>query len=150
MKLGFGKLNAHARIPDLSQEKRRGIIPIVTPVPLEIQAGEKVELKTGLLVRVPEGYILNIQSSPSLLVHKGLEVLGPIFMTSEDKEEIKIPLYNTSNGQINLQSGMLVATALLVNIENVEIQEFIPEKQKAGRIQSKPPKGDSFKFEVSQ
>ena len=145
MKLGFGKIKSNASIPG----ENAGIVSLVTSTPLEIQAGEKIDFKTGLMVRVPEGYILSIQSSPTLLAVSGIEVLGPTFVASEDESEIKIPLYNTSNGQINLHPGAQVAVALLIELEPVEIEEFSPEKQKAGRGTPVRPKKDPFKFKIS-
>jgi len=145
MELGFGKIKSNATIP----EENAGIVSLVTSAPLEIQAGEKIDLKTGLMVRVPEGYILSIQSSPTLLAVSGIEVLGPTFVASEDESEIKIPLHNTSNGQINLQPSTQVAVAFLVSLVPVEIEEFSPEKQKAGKGTPVKPKKDPFKFKVS-
>lgn len=144
MKIGFGKINSHARLPEPGS-----IMPLVTPVPLVLQAGERVDLGTGLCVRVPEGYILSIQSSPALLVHKGLEVLGPTFVVPGDEDELVIPLYNTGKSQLNLQPGMEVCTVMLHQSTSVEIEEFDVEKKKVGRAQVRPPKGDPFKFEVS-
>ena len=89
MRLGFGKINTHARVPESGT-----VMSLVAPVPLVLQAGERLDLGTGLCVRVPEGYILSIQSSPALLVHKGLEVLGPTFVAPGDEDELVIPLYN--------------------------------------------------------
>jgi dUTPase len=145
MKIGFGKVNKLAVIPKESS----GIIPIVTPIPLEIQAGERVDLKTGLMVRVPEGYILHIQSSPGVLVDKGLEVLGPTFVAPEDEGELKIPLLNVGRGQLNLHPGMQVAVAIPRSLEPVEIETFSPEEPKVLPRQPRRPKGDPFKFEVS-
>jgi len=145
MKIGFGKVNKLAMIP----EGTTGIIPIVTPTPLEIQMGERIDLKTGLVVHVPEGYILNIQSSPEVLVQKGLEVLGPTFVVPEDESELTVPLLNVGKGQLNLHPGMQVAVAILQSIEAVEIEAFSPQEQKVERLQKKRPKGDRFKFEVS-
>ncbi len=145
MKIGFGKVNKLAVIPKESS----GIIPIVTPIPLEIQAGERIDLKTGLVVRVPEGYILTVQSSPGVLVDKGLEVLGPTFVVPEDEGELKIPLLNVGKGQLNLHPGMQVAVAMLRITEPVEIETFSPEEPKGLKRQPRRPKGDPFKFEVS-
>jgi len=144
MKISFGKINSHARIPEPGP-----IMALVTPIPLVLQAGERVDLGTGLCVRVPEGYILSIQSSPALLVHKGLEVLGPIFVASGEEEELMIPLYNVGKAQLDLQPGMQICIAMLHQLESVEIEEFEVEKKKGGRMQVRPPKGDPFKFEVS-
>ncbi len=145
MKIGFGKVNKLAKIP----EEKAGIIPIVTPKPLEIQAGERIDLKTGLVVRVPEGCILSIQSEPSILVHKGLEVLGPIFVAPENESELIIPLLNVGKGQLNLHAGMQVAVAMLHITEPVEIETFSPEEPKVLKRQPRGPRGAPFKFEVS-
>jgi len=145
MKIGFGKVNKLAVIPGESD----GIIPIVTPTPLEIQAGERIDLKTGLVVRVPEGYILIIQSSPGLLVDKGLEVLGPTIVAPDDDSQLIIPLFNVGKGQLNLHPGMQVAIAFLWSVEPVEIETFSPEEPKVLKRQPRRPKGDPFKFEVS-
>ncbi len=145
MKIGFGKVNKLAMIP----EQRAGFIPIATPKPLEIQAGERIDLKTGLVVRVPEGCILSIQSEPSILVHKGLEVLGPIFVAPEDAAELIIPLLNVGQGQLNLHPGMQVAVAMLHITEPVEIETFRPEEPKVLKRQPKRPRSGPFKFEVS-
>ncbi len=145
MKLGFGKLNKQARLPN----KRGGFLDIVTPTPLELQTGERLDLKTGLLVHIPEGYILSIQSNPALLVHKGLEVIGPIFVAPEDEGELIIPLRNTGNSQLNLQPGMMVASALLQVLEPLEVEEFNPEIKKVGRPGTKHPRKDPFKFKTT-
>jgi dUTPase len=146
MKIGFGKLNEQARVPKM----QGGGLPLTTPSPLELQAGERVDLKTGLVVRVPEGYILSVQSTPSLLVHKGLEVLGPIFVAPGDEDELKIPLYNVGKSQLNLQPGDMVATGILLSTLSVETEEFNLEKKKATRQPTrKAGKGDPFKFEVT-
>ena len=147
MRLGFGKLNEQAMLPKKSVHYN--VLSIVTPVPIVIQPGERIDLKTGLVVQVPEEYVLVIQTTPSLLVHKGLEILGPVLVFPGDEEEIKIPLYNAGSSQIDLQPGMEVGTALLFQPESIQIEEFIPQKTKASRRVTKPPKGDSFKFKVS-
>jgi dUTPase len=146
MRIEFGKLNKLAVIPE-----GQAVLPLVTPIPLELQAGERVDLKTGLSVRVPEGYILSIQSSPALLVHKGLEVLGLTYVAPEDEEELKIPLFNVGKSQLNLHPGMQVAVAILQIAEAIEIEEFSPEKPKALKRQprTRGDKKDRFKFEVS-
>ncbi len=145
MKIGFGKVNKFAMIP----EEKAGIIPIVAPRSLEIQAGERIDLKTGLVVRVPEGCILSIQSEPSILVHKGLEVLGPIFVAPENESELIIPLLNVGKGQLNLHAGMQVAVAMLHITEPVEIETFSPEEPKVLKRQPRGPRSAPFKFEVS-
>ncbi len=145
MKIGFGKVNKLARIP----EENAGIIPIVTPTPLEIQTGERIDLKTGLVVCVPEGCILSIQSDPSILVHKGLEVLGPTFVAPASEAELIIPLLNVGKGQLNLHPGMQVAVAMLHVIEPVEIETFSPEEPKVLKRQLKRPRSGPFKFEVN-
>ena len=145
MRIGFGKLNKHAIIP----VGDTGIISIATPIPLELQVGERVDLKTGLVVQVPEGYILSIQSLPWLLIFKGLEVLGPPFVVPEDKDELNVALYNRGKSQINLQPGMQVGVAILQITETIEIEEFSPKEQKIVHPQDRPPKRDPFKFEVS-
>jgi len=147
MKIGFGKLNAQARVP--KYDRYGGILEVVTPVPVELQPGERVDLKTGLSIRVPEGHILSIQSMPSLLVLKGLEVLGPIFVASENEDELKIPLHNVGKSQINLQPGDIVGVAILHSLVLTGIEEFTPEKQKVERPTRKSPKKDPFRFEVS-
>jgi dUTPase len=145
MKLGFGKLNKQAMLPQGSANA----LSVLTPVPLVLQSGERIDLKTGLVAQIPEEYVLVIQTSPSLLVHKGLEILGPVLIFPDNKEEIKIPLYNAGRSQIDLQPGMEVATALLFQPEPVQVEEFTPQKEKPGRPTSKSPKGDPFKFKVS-
>lgn len=145
MKIGFGKVNKLATIP----EESASIIPIMTPTPLEIQSGERVDLKTGLVVRVPAGCILSIQSEPSILVHKGLEVLGPIFVAPEDEAELIIPLFNVGKRQLNLHPGMQVAVAMLHMTEPVEIETFSPEEPKVLKRPPRRPRSGPFKFEVS-
>lgn len=145
MRIAFGKLNKKAVIPT----GNAGVLPLVTPGPLELQSGERLDLKTGLTARVPEGYILSIQSSPALLTHKGLEVLGPTFITPEDEEEIKIPLYNVGKSQLNLQPGMQVAVAILHLTEEIEVIEFDPRDKQKEKPEPPRRRNDPFKFEVS-
>ena len=144
MKIGFGKLNAQARLPEIWSAG----VALVTPIPLELQGGERVELRTGLSVRVPEGYVLSIRSLPSILVRKGLEVI-PSLVVPEDEDELVLLLYNTGRSQVNLQPGMQVGMAILQTTADIEVEEFTPEKQKVGRPQRKTPKKDPFRFEVS-
>jgi dUTP pyrophosphatase len=148
MKLGFGKLKKEAKIPTY----RYGTLDICTPHPLEIQSGESLNVKTGLAVKIPQGYRLDIMSVPSLVIHKGLGVLsGYLTLSSEFEEELIIPIHNSSNNQLNIQTGQLVAVAILEQIEVPEVEEFVPKKpgnsmtRKTGRGTGQKP---TFNFDV--
>ena len=146
MRLGFGKLNDAAKIPTCL----RGTLDIYTPYPLEIQAGEILNIKTGLLVEIPTGYTFNIMSLPSLVVHKGLEVLsGYLSLPSDFEDELIIPIRNISNNQLNLQIGQLIAIGTLTQSETLDVEEFIPRKaNKPEPRNTRRPSSAKFTFKV--
>lgn len=88
---------------------------------------------TNLIVKVPVGYVLLLQSRSSLPIKKKLMVANSVGVIDQDyhgpEDEIGIELINFSNHDVQVARGERIAQAMLVSI--AKIDEFVESDMSA-------------------
>lgn len=86
---------------------------------------QRILLKTGLFVEIPEGYELQIRSRSGLAFKNGIIILNsPGTIDSDYRGEIGLIIYNSgSNAGFYIKDGDRLAQALLKKVEKIEWEE---------------------------
>jgi dUTP pyrophosphatase len=96
-------------------------------IDLIIPPFEVVIAPTNLIVEVPKGYVLLLQSRSSLPIKKKLMVANSVGVIDQDyhgpEDEIGIELINFSKHDVAVARGERIAQAMLVSI--AKIDEFV-------------------------
>lgn len=128
-----------------------GILVFLAAKPIIVQPSEIMKVQTGLSVRVPFGYILNISTAPALAV-KAAELFPGLMAisASENEVELALPVRNSSRNALNIMAGQTIALGHVVKIEEVSIKDFEPQDWKlVSNAESKPQKKNpNIKFEI--
>lgn len=94
----------------------------VTVAPHEIKL-----VKTGVIIKVPEGFFLIITARSSLSRKKGLMLPNGVGTIDQDycgpDDEIHLMMYNFTDSPVQIQKGERLANGIFVKIEKAEWQE---------------------------
>ena len=89
-----------------------------------IKPFEVVVAPTNLIVKVPQGYVLLLQSRSSLPIRKKLMVANSVGVIDQDfcgpDDEIGVELLNFSQAPVTVVRGERIAQAMLVAIAKVD------------------------------
>lgn len=92
-----------------------------------IHPGEIKLLPTGLVICVPEGYMLMVASRSSTPLKKGLEIIQGVGIVDQDycgpKDELKLQVYNFTNQPVEVKKGDRIYQAGFVPIVRAEWNE---------------------------
>lgn len=121
MELKVKKLHPDAKIPSKGHPGDAGIdfFAIETAV---FAPGSQVNVKTGVAVEIPEGYVGLIWDKSSISFNKGLKIMGGV-IDSGYRGEIIMSLINTTSKEQVIEKGNKVAQMIIQKFENCEILE---------------------------
>lgn len=121
MELKVKKLNPDAKLPSKGHPGDAGIdfFAIETAV---FAPGAQVNVKTGVAVEIPEGYVGLIWDKSSISFNKGLKIMGGV-IDSGYRGEIIMSLINTTSKEQVIEKGNKVAQMIIQKFENCEILE---------------------------
>lgn len=100
-----------------------------------VQPGEIVLVPSNLIVEVPNGYMLIVASRSSTPRKKGIMqphgfgIIDHDYCGSED--EIKIQVYNFTDGAVEIKKGDKIAQGVFVRIDKFEWEEIDEIKVKS-------------------
>jgi dUTP pyrophosphatase len=103
-----------------------------------IQPKEIKLLPTGLVVCVPDGYMLMVASRSSTPRKKGLQIIQGIGILDQDycgpEDELKLQVYNYTDQPVEVKKGDRVYQAGFVRIDRAEWDEgpTVSEKTRGG------------------
>jgi dUTP pyrophosphatase len=87
---------------------------------------QRVLIKTGLYVEIPEGFEAQIRPRSGLALKKGLTVLNtPGTIDSDYRGEIGIILINLSNEKVIIDDGERICQMVFSKYEKVEFETVI-------------------------
>lgn len=96
-----------------------------TPAGIKIMPGERMQVPTGLIFDIPEGYSLRLHARSGLSLKKGLVLANAEAVIDSDfVHEMSVLLYNKSNVPIVIANGDRVAQAELVPVLKYEFKEI--------------------------
>ena len=121
MQIKVKKLNKDAKMPSHGHPGDAGM-DFYTVEDVLFPAGKQAEVRTGIAVEIPEGYVGLIWDKSSISFNLGLKVMGGV-VDSSYRGEIIMNLLNTSSKEVLLQKGHKVAQMLVQKFEHCDILE---------------------------
>lgn len=119
-KVQIKKLHPDARIPEYAHASDAGL-DLYTVAPVTIAPGERVQVPTGLVVVVPDGFVGLVWDKSGLSHKHGLKMLGGV-LDAGYRGELMVGIVNLSDEIYVLEAGHKVAQLLVQKVEHAEIE----------------------------
>lgn len=121
MDLKVKRIHSDAKLPTKGHPGDAGIDffaleTVVFPV------GQQRNVKTGVAIEIPDGFVGLIWDKSSISFNKGLKIMGGV-IDAGYRGEIIMSLINTSNSEQIIEQGNKVAQMIVQKIENPNILE---------------------------
>lgn len=120
MNLEIKKITKGAKIPVRAHNSDSGL-DLYSSISVEILAGTRMKVATGIAMKIPEGYAGLIWDKSGLSFEWGLKVIGGV-IDSGYRGEIIVSILNTSSDTYVVKKGQKIAQIL---IQKVEIPKLI-------------------------
>ena len=133
MKLKIKKLNQSAKLPEYACNDDAGFDLFATET-IEVKPHERVQIKTGLAMQIPTGFVGLIWDKSGLSHNHGLKTLGGV-VDSGYRGEIKVGLINLGTEKYTIEAGHKVAQMIIQKKEICEI-EVVDELEESDRGES--------------
>lgn len=92
-----------------------------TDEPIELKPLERVLVKTGLFLEIPEGYECQVRPRSGLALKKGITVLNaPGTIDADYRGEVGVILINLSNEPFVIENGERVAQLVFARFEQAQ------------------------------
>jgi len=119
MKILIKKLAPDAKIPVFSQQGDAGM-DLYSVEDAVLRPGQRITCKTGIAIKIPEGYVGLIWDKSGLSHKSGIKTLGGVFDSNYTGEYL-IGLVNLGAENYEIKKGQKIAQVLFQKIENPEI-----------------------------
>ena len=120
MKIKFQKILEKAIVPSYAHQGDAGM-DIFSAEDAVIKAGERKNIRTGLKMELPEGYVALIWDKSGLALKNGIKTMAGV-IDSGYRGEILIVLVNLSDTGYKIKKGQKIAQMLIQKVENAEIE----------------------------
>jgi dUTP pyrophosphatase len=121
MEMKFKKLDPEAKTPEYAYEDDAGF-DLFSVEDVTIKPGERAQIKTGLAIEIPKGYVALIWDKSGLSHKAGLKTLGGV-IDSGFRGEWKVGLVNLSDEDYHLEKGHKIAQTIIQAKETVKFVE---------------------------
>lgn len=121
MKIKVQKLVPDAKVPRFSLEGDAAM-ELYSVKDVTMKPGDKIACKTGLAIKIPEGYAGLIWDKGSVGIVAGVKILGGVFDSNYTGEWL-IGLVNLGKENFNIEKGQKIAQVIFQKIETPEIEE---------------------------
>lgn len=115
------KLNNSAILPSQPYQGDAGF-DLYTNEEVTLKPGERIRIKTGIALSIPEGYVGLIWDKSSVGVSRGVTTLGGV-IDSGYRGEITVGVINLSGEKQTFEKGDKVAQILIQKYEQVLMEE---------------------------
>ena len=126
MKLSITRLNPSVTLPEYKTPGSVGFDLAAEETTL-VASKTIALIPTGLVVKVPEGFMLMLASRSSTPLKKGLSPPHGIGVLDQDycgpNDEVKIMVYNFTDSPVTIERGERIAQGVVVRIDRCEIIE---------------------------
>ncbi|OHA63908.1 MAG: deoxyuridine 5'-triphosphate nucleotidohydrolase [Candidatus Wildermuthbacteria bacterium RIFCSPLOWO2_01_FULL_48_29] len=123
MKLRIQRLNLDAKIP-ISPYKGNAGMDVFSVEEVDIPAGEKIAVKTGLKLAIPEGYAGFVWDKSGLALKHHLKTMAGV-IDSNYRGELMIVLTNLGKEPYHVEKGSKIAQLIITPVASPEIEEGI-------------------------
>lgn len=128
-----------------------GALVFLASKPIIVQPSEIMKVITGVSIRVPTGYVINISTAADLAA-RAAELFPGLIAVSPSEEEIELsfPVRNNGRNPLSIMKGQIVAVGYVVKTEEVNLTISEPQNGKqVSPAESKPQKKNpNIKFEI--
>lgn len=121
MLIKFQKILAETIIPHYAHPGDAGL-DIFSAEETIIKAGEIKNIRTGVKMELPEGFIGLVWDKSGLALKNGIKTMAGVIDTGY-RGEIGIVLINLSGQDYKIEKGQKIAQMLIQKAEQVEIEE---------------------------
>ncbi len=121
MKLQVLRLTNTAKTPHFAHAEDAGM-DLFSDVEITLNPGERVQVKTGIAVAIPEGYVGLVWDKSGLSHKFGLKTLGGV-IDAGYRGEILVGMVNLGDTAHTFQIGDKIAQMLIQKIEHPAIEE---------------------------
>lgn len=121
MEIKIKKLHEDAIVPHYAHHGDAGL-DLRTIEDATISPGEKVVLKTGLAMEIPEGYAALIWDRSGLAARQGIHTMAGV-IDSTYRGEFNIVLVNLGRETVEIKKGERIAQALIQPVSHAKILE---------------------------
>lgn len=121
MILNIKKLHLQAKLPTFAHTTDAGM-DLYCVESFTIAPMERVQVRTGIAIEIPNGYVGLIWDKSGLSHKKGLKVLGGV-IDAGYRGEVMVGVINLSQESILFEAGDKVAQMLIQKVEHPEIIE---------------------------
>jgi len=125
MEIKITKLHPDAKIPQYAHHNDAGM-DLFCVETITINPGERLQIKTGIAMEIPDGYVGLVWDKSGLSHKFGLRTLGGV-VDSGYRGEIMVGMYNLSTEPYVFEVGHKVAQMLIQKVEQpsiVEVEEL--------------------------
>ncbi len=121
MRVQVIRLSESAKVPTYAHPFDAGM-DLFASEEVKLAVGERGQIRTGIALAVPEGYVGLIWDKSGLAQKYGLKTLGGV-IDSGYRGEILVGIVNLGNEPYTLEAGHKVAQLLIQKVERVEFEE---------------------------
>lgn len=121
MNIEIQKLEDGARVPEYAHPGDAGM-DVFALQDVVLQAGERGMVRTGVAMKVPEGYVALVWDKSGRAVKEGLSTMAGV-IDSGYRGEVQIVVLNTSSEAVTIEAGQKVAQVLIQPLISATINE---------------------------
>lgn len=121
MELKIKKLSTNAILPKYAHINDAGM-DLFASENFIIKKGERVQVKTGIAMAIPEGYVGLVWDKSGLSHKFGLKTLGGV-VDAGYRGEVMVGVINLGDEDYTLEAGHKVAQMLIQKVESGDIVE---------------------------
>lgn len=121
MELKVKKLHEAAKLPTFAHATDAGM-DLYAIEPVTIEPGERVQLKTGIAMAIPSGFVGLIWDKSGLSHKSGLKTLGGV-VDADYRGEVMVGFINTSVSAYTFAVGDKIAQMLIQKVEHPQVIE---------------------------
>ena len=135
IELPIRRLRPDAQVPTKAYAGDAGI-DIAACERVELGAGERALVSTGLAVAIPDGYAGYVQPRSGLAAKHGISIVNtPGLVDSGYRGELLVNLLNTGREPFVVEPGMRIAQLVVLPVPDVRLVEVdeLPESERGVR-----------------
>ena len=123
MEIQIKKLDSGAKLPQLSQKGDAGF-DLFSNEKIVLKSGQRISCKTGIAVKIPEGYVALVWDKGGPSHGHGIKTLGGVFDSNYTGEYL-IGLINLGSEDYPIEAGQKIAQVIFQKIETPTIREVV-------------------------
>lgn len=127
MEIQIKKINPEAKIPQYALKGDAGM-DLFSVEDVVLKPGDKISCKTGITVKIPEGYVGLIWDKSGVSHKFGVKTLGGVIDSNYTGEWL-VGLVNLGSNNFEIKKEQKIAQVLFQKVENAGVREVdkLPE-----------------------